>query len=136
MPPFSLLKKRRDFVKLTKHGESVSTSSLVLQAAPQGLTQPASQARIGYTTTKRIGKAHTRNRCRRRLRAAVSLLFGQSALPDFDYVLIARYTTATAKFSTICRDLQYAIKKINQKLISKEQNLASKSDSPSVSAAD
>ena len=128
MPLFSVLKKRRDFVKLTKHGEHVSTSSLVLQAAPQGLAQPTLQARIGYTTTKKIGKAHIRNRCRRRLRAAAALFFGQLALPDFDYVLIARHTTATAEFSTICRDLQYALKKINRKFMPEEQNLAPKNN--------
>ena len=136
MPLFSVLKKRRDFVKITKHGESVSTSSLVLQASPSCLAQPTSQARIGYTTTKKIGKAHVRNRCRRRLRAAAALFFKQLALPDFDYVLIARYTTADVEFSTMCRDLQYALKKINHKFVPEEQNLVTKDNSSADTVAD
>lgn len=122
MPSFSVLKKRRDFVRLTKHGESISTSSLVLQAAPSDLDTPSANSRIGYTTTKKIGKAHIRNRCRRRLRAAAALFFEQLALPNFDYVLIARYTTANTDFSIICRDLQYAIKKINRRFSPENSN--------------
>lgn len=136
MPSFSVLKKRRDFVKLTKHGESVATSSLVLQAAPSNLPEPLSHPRIGYTTTKKIGKAHIRNRCRRRLRAAAALFFEKLALPDFDYVLIARYTTADTAFSIICRDLQYALQKINRRFVSENADDTPKNIAPTDNSAD
>lgn len=132
MPSFSVLKKRRDFVRLTKSGESVPTHTLVLQAAPSKLNSPTGEARIGYTTTKKLGKAHIRNRCRRRLRAAAALYFAQNALPDFDYVLIARYSTADADFQKICQDLCYAINKINRKFIPEEQKNDAENSSTAV----
>ncbi len=134
MPAFSILKKRRDFVRLTKHGEFVPTKNLVLQAAPSNLQKATGEARIGYTTTKKIGKAHIRNRCRRRLRAAVALFFAQHSLPDFDYVLIARYTTADADFRELCRDLCYALKKVNARFMEKE--VATKDNPISISNLD
>lgn len=136
MPAFSVLKKRRDFVRLTKSGESVPVRTLVLQAAPNGLPAEADKARIGYTTTKKLGKAHVRNRCRRRLRAAAALFFGQHALPGFDYVLIARYSTAAAPFAAICKDLCYALKKINRKFCPQESEDEPQDNPPAVSAAD
>lgn len=132
MPAFSVLKKRGDFVKLTKSGVSVPTHTLVLQVAPSGLAEASSEARIGYTTTKKLGKAHVRNRCRRRLRAAAALFFGEKALPNFDYVLIARYSTAEAPFQSICKDLCYALKKANNKFCPQESEDAEKDDSAAV----
>ncbi len=132
MPSFSVLKKRRDFVRLTKSGESVPTHTLVLQAAPSELAFRTGEARIGYTTTKKLGKAHVRNLCRRRLRAAAALYFAQNALPDFDYVIIARYSTANADFQKICQDLCYALKKINRKFFPEEQKNDTENDSSAV----
>lgn len=136
MPAFSVLKKRRDFVRLTKSGESVPTRTLVLQAAPNKTTSATGEARIGYTTTKKLGKAHIRNRCRRRLRAAAALFFAQFALPDFDYVLIARYTTAEAPFASLCKDLCYAIKKANSRFVPEEPENVTEDNPPAVPAVD
>ena len=134
MPVFSVLKKRRDFVRICKSGESVPAKSVVVQAAPRMESEKDGKARIGYTTTKKIGKAHVRNRCRRRLRAAAALFFGKYALADFDYVLIARYSTADADFRDLCRDLCYAIKKVNARFTGKE--IAVKDNQVSVSDDD
>jgi len=120
MPSFSVLKKRRDFVRISKSGESFASKTVVVQAAPSGLPEKNGKSRIGYTTTKKIGKAFIRNRCRRRLRAAAALFFEKHALPDFDYVLIARYSTAEADFGEMCRDLCYAVKKVNERFWEKK----------------
>ena len=122
MPEFSILKKRSDFVRLTKSGFSVATKTLVLQAIRNGFSVLSGKARVGYTTTKKIGKAHVRNRCRRRLRAATALFFEKYAMPDYDYVLIARYSTEKAEFEQICEDLQYALKKVKANFLEKKQN--------------
>ena len=118
MPVFFKLKKRKDFVRAAKSGISI----------PQG-------ARIGYTTTKKIGKAVVRNRCRRRLRAAAALCFGKLALPNADYVLIARYSTAGVDFKELCRDLQYGVKKLNRQL-NGETACVQEDDQTPVSVAD
>ena len=134
MPVFSVLKKRRDFVRISKHGNSIPAKTVVVQCAPSDLAVKDGKCRIGYTTTKKIGKAHVRNRCRRRLRAAAALFFAKYAKPDFDYVLIARYSTADADFRDLCRDLCYAIKKVNASFVEKE--IAVEDNQISVSDAD
>ena len=84
-----ILKKRKDFVRVAAKGVKVATSTLILQAA-QSLSAPEGSCRTGYTTTKKIGKAHVRNRTRRRMRAAVRELFPARARPGVDYVLIGQ----------------------------------------------
>ncbi|MBP5399566.1 MAG: ribonuclease P protein component [Alphaproteobacteria bacterium] len=121
MPEFSVLKKRRSFVRLTKGAFCVATRTLVLQAMESEAENVSGKPRIGYTTTKKIGKAHTRNRCRRRLRAAAALLFAEYAMANFDYVLVARYTTEMADFATICEDLVYALKKAKANFVNDEE---------------
>lgn len=120
MPEFSVLKKRRSFVRLTKGAFCVATRTLVLQAMESEAENLSEKPRIGYTTTKKIGKAHTRNRCRRRLRAATALFFAKYAIPNYDYVLVARYTTEKAEFVTICEDLVYALKKVKENFANSE----------------
>lgn len=134
MPIFSKLKKRKDFVRAAKSGVSVATRSMVIQAVFQK-ENTVDMARIGYTTTKKIGKANVRNRCRRRLRAAAALFFADLALSKADYVLIARYCTADIDWQKLCDDLQYGIKKIN-KLLNGETDCAEQNDKTSVSAID
>ena len=134
MPIFSKLKKRKDFVYTAKSGISVATRSIVIQAAFQK-ENVAETARIGYTTTKKIGKANVRNRCRRRLRAAAALFFADLALKNADYVLIARYCTADTDWTNLCKDFQYGIKKAN-KLLNGEKDCAEQIDKTSVSASD
>lgn len=109
------IKKRKDFVRVAAKGVKMVTSSLVLQAA-LSLSVPQNCCRTGYTTTKKIGKAHIRNRARRRLRAAVREVFAGRALPGVDYVLIGRYNTADCPFETIKGDLCYGLKKVHKLL--------------------
>ena len=135
MPEFLKLKKRKDFVRIAKSGHSFPTHSIVLQ----GNANPADVAalpRVGYTTTKKIGSAVVRNRCRRRLRAAAAQILPELGLQGTDYVLIARYCTADAEFATICRDLRYGLKKINLMLQEKKIENAKEVGSTAVSVAD
>lgn len=94
------------------------TSTIILQAT-QTLSEDNNPAHVGYTSTKKIGKAHVRNRTRRRMRAAVREVFSQYALANTDYVLIGRYNTATCPFDNLKKDLAWGLKKIS-KLIQEE----------------
>jgi len=129
MPDFLKLKKRKDFVRIAKSGHSFPTHTIVLQGAANPQTP---LPRIGYTTTKKIGGAVVRNRCRRRLRAAAALVFPQFAMNNADYVLIARYSTANADFSTICKDLKYGLKKINSCITGEDNDTSNCSATVSV----
>ena len=152
MPVFFKLKKRKDFVRAAKSGISIPTRSIVIQAVLRP-EETAQGARIGYTTTKKIGKACRRNRARRVIReayrilepqlrqgydivfAAAALCFGKLALPNADYVLIARYSTAGVDFKELCRDLQYGVKKLNRQL-NGETACVQEDDQTPVSVAD
>ena len=134
MTEVRVVKKRKDFIKVAKQGEKVVQPTLILQAA-FNLSVAGDTCQIGYTVTKKIGKAVVRNRCRRRLRAAAALFFGKLALPNADYVLIARYSTANVDFKELCRDLQYGVKKLNRQL-NGETACVQEDDQTPVSVAD
>ena len=61
------LKKRKDFLRVAKQGQKMVTSTVILQAA-QSLSAPEQNPKTGFTTTRKIGKAHIRNRARRSAR--------------------------------------------------------------------
>ncbi len=105
------LKKRKDFVRVAAQGLKMVTSSVIVQAA-QNLSGEDDKIYVGYTTTRKLGKAHTRNRIRRRLRAAVRELFPAHAASGYTYVLIGRYNTEDCPYKTLCKDLRWGLKKI------------------------
>ncbi len=69
---------------------------------------PDGPARFGFTATKKIGNAVTRNLIRRRLKEAVRLVAPGRARAGCDYVLIAREAAATRAFAILERDLATA----------------------------
>ncbi|MBO4285642.1 MAG: ribonuclease P protein component [Alphaproteobacteria bacterium] len=105
------LKKRRDFLRVAE-GIRMVVSTVILQAAPS-LIKEKVPFKVGFTTTKKLGKAHVRNRARRRLRAVVREVFEQLALDNVEYVLIGRYNTATCPYKDLKSDVKWALKKAN-----------------------
>lgn len=114
-----ILKKRKDFVRVASKGLKMVSSGLILQAA-QSLSMAEETTHLGFTATKKIGKAHLRNRTKRRLRAAAREVFPCHALPQTDYVLIGRYNTATCDFAELKQNMTIALKRINKLLSPKE----------------
>jgi len=74
------------------------------------------EPRFGFTVTKKIGNAVVRNRIRRRLKAALSDISQNKALPDCDYVLVARRSAAVLVFSQLVLDLSQALDRVHAKL--------------------
>ena len=116
-----IIKKRKDFVRVAKQGVKSVASTVILQAA-QSLSISEKGCQVGYTTTKKIGKAHIRNRTRRRMRAAVRELFPSLAIEKTDYVLIGRYNTADCPFENLKKDLAYALRTVNKLLNKKKED--------------
>ncbi len=111
MATIERLTKRPDFLAAAEgrrfHTERMSAQGrLRTSDGPPGL-------RLGFTITKRVGHATERNRIRRRLRAAVTLIAADlpvdlASLPA-DIVLIARRPALDAPFETLAEDLRRAL---------------------------
>ncbi|MCQ2740864.1 MAG: ribonuclease P protein component [Alphaproteobacteria bacterium] len=114
------LKKRKDFVKAAREFKVV-TNGLVLQAAFNLSDKQQDCSFIGYTATKKLGKAHLRNKTKRRLRAAARLVFPNIGLRGINYVLIGRHNTTTLDFSYLVKKLNDAVLEINR-LITEKKN--------------
>ena len=61
------LRRAHDFARVRKEGRAWSHALLVLSAASNGMDV----TRVGFSVSKRVGKAHVRNRVKRLLREAV-----------------------------------------------------------------
>ena len=120
MSAFLKIKKRKDFVRAAKVGEKVITTSVILQAA-QSLSPLPIAAKFGFTTTKKIGKAHIRNRARRRMRAVIREC-ANIAQNNTEYVLIGRHNTSDCDFDILRRDIEYGLTKLNKLLYGKKDN--------------
>ncbi|MCX8132439.1 MAG: ribonuclease P protein component [Roseococcus sp.] len=99
------LTRRAEFLRAAREGRKVARGALVLQALPR----EDAATRLGFTATKKIGNAVTRNRAKRRLRAAARLALAAEPAPGWDLVLIAREETARCPFAEIRAALESAL---------------------------
>jgi ribonuclease P protein component len=120
MTEILVLKKRKDFVRVAK-GVSKVTKTAILQAAPS-LSEHNTPPKIGYTTTKKIGKATVRNRARRRMRAVIRELLPIYCMNNIEYVLIGRHNTHYCPYKELRSDIKWAIKKANSIIIPEENS--------------
>jgi len=121
MPPRVVrLTQRSDFVHAADHGHKWATPGLVLQCVKTQDVNSTSTLRknnqmgfrIGFTATRKIGGAVARNRAKRRLREVAARVMPEQAKIGYDYVLIARTTTAQRSFKNLIGDLTKALAKV------------------------
>ena len=127
MTRFPILKKRRDFLRAAKD-LTVIFHNVLLQAARPLSGERSHPARIGFTATKKLGKAHIRNRTKRRLRAVVQKIYDEYALENVDYVLVGRYDTYCCTFENLQTDVIRAFKKINKLMTAENSDDTKDSD--------
>ena len=106
----NILTKRADFLKAAG-AKRQSTPAFTLQYRARAEDE-ATGIRIGFTCSKKVGNAVTRNRAKRRLREIARLTLPAHGKDGFDYVLIGRReTTANRDFAELCADLKRALEK-------------------------
>jgi ribonuclease P protein component len=88
-------------------GESTQASG---DGAPVPQTAASRQdARIGFTASRKIGGAVSRNRAKRRLRAAAAAAMPGRVKAGHDYVLVARSSVLTCVFANLVAELISAL---------------------------
>ena len=113
--PITRLKRRRDFISLARSGRKWATPGLVLQSRQRkdAKTKSRDGIRVGFTVTKKVGKAVIRNRARRRLKAAAGDVIAKHGQDLTDYVLIGRAGTLKRPYALLVADLKTAMQKLN-----------------------
>ena len=101
----SSLKLNHIFRKLY-HTKGVADGYLVLYARKNRLDCN----RVGLTVSKKLGKAHVRNRTRRRLRE-IYRLNEERFLPGWDIVVVARSKAVDAEFDKLTKSYLSLAKK-------------------------
>jgi ribonuclease P protein component len=117
------LKKRADFLRAARGIRRVE-GAITLETCPT--PEPAALSgglRVGFTASKKIGNAVARNRAKRRLRAAASLLLHLLGRGGHDYVLVARGTAVARPFPALLSDITTALKAAHKKLDAKAGEL-------------
>jgi ribonuclease P protein component len=92
------LKSSADFQRIAREGRRWSGSAFIMQVLKK---EAAAPFRVGFTVSRRVGNAVTRNRAKRRLREMVRLRLRKGALAGFDLVLVAKTSAALLDFSAM-----------------------------------
>jgi len=111
--PWGRLTRRAEFQRTAK-GRRAQLGAFVLQANRRVELSTSVGPRVGFTVTKKVGNAAVRNRIRRRLREALRRVSWLEALPDHDYVLLARGAALTIGFEALVGEIERGFRKLRR----------------------
>jgi ribonuclease P protein component len=108
------LKHRKDFVLSNKFAKKIFSKNFIIQKYTNSDSIDLN-LKFGFTATKKIGNAVTRNRAKRRMRALVSR-FVKEDISSFDnkssYVLVAKSSLNKALFINLYSEMQQCLNKL------------------------
>jgi ribonuclease P protein component len=107
------LRRRAQFQRVAAVGRRCALPGLVLQVARRdpGASQGGAIG-VGFTVSRKVGGAVTRNRARRRLKAIAHQVLPDCARADRDYVLIGRAGTVKRPYAALVNDLTVALQQL------------------------
>ncbi|AUQ71830.1 ribonuclease P protein component [Phaeobacter inhibens] len=115
-PQPDVIAKRRDFLAAAR-ARRQGTKGMMVQGRKRHADDSVGDGiRMGFTCSKKVGNAVSRNRAKRRLREVARMILPIHGRTGWDYVLIGRAgETADRPFDDLKNDLIYALKKIHGK---------------------
>lgn len=102
------LRKSRDFAAARRYGKSRADDLLVLIAR----RVDADDCRFGFSVSKRVGNAVTRNRVKRRLREIARARALGKTQGGWDFVVIARRPAAAADYRALDRSMARLLRRL------------------------
>ena len=106
MEKFETICENREFRRIYARGKAYVSPVVVVYT----MKNRSHQLRVGITTTKKIGNAVKRSRCRRVIREAVRALAPE--IPSgWSLVLVARVKTSFVKSTQVEREMRACLKK-------------------------
>jgi ribonuclease P protein component len=103
--PYGRLLKRAEFLAV-RQGEKRRGRLFMLEVLDRG---DAREPRVGFTVTKKVGNAVTRNRIRRRLKEAVRTHAASDMADGNDYVIVGRRDVIDVPFGALKAELSRRI---------------------------
>ncbi|MDQ0190951.1 ribonuclease P protein component [Alicyclobacillus cycloheptanicus] len=101
------LKQNRDFRRVFHRGKSAATPRLVLY----WMERRGAGFRAGFSVSKKVGNAVTRNLMKRRLRACFDEFQGALADVPVDFVVVCRPAASEATYQELLADLVKLLRK-------------------------
>ncbi|MGN6770292.1 MAG: ribonuclease P protein component [Rhizobiaceae bacterium] len=107
---YGRLRKRAEFLAV-RQGEKRRGRLFLLEVLDRGDT---GEPRVGFTVTKKVGNAVTRNRIRRRLKEAVRTHAAGDMADGNDYVIVGRRDVLDVPFGALKAELSRRISRKSQ----------------------
>jgi len=110
LPREHRLTDKRDFQRIFHHGQSFANRYLVMYYLKNRSNETF---RVGFSVSKKVGKAVVRNRVKRLLREAFRLEKDRIEEP-IDFVVIARPSAAELDFEKIQQNVQHLLRNMDR----------------------
>ena len=114
------LKRNKEFRVVYGRGRSAAAKNLVLFV----LKRRGGGTRPGFSISKKIGGAVTRNKVRRRLKAMYSDIAKRYVFNNYDIIFVARQPVCASAYSAVASEMEYLLRKtgvLGERLIKTQQ---------------